>query len=708
MKKILLISLITINVLSAYAQTVIKENDGFEWVRFQQNGYTGAKSKGGKLLVPANYQEVIMDHGVFAAKSAGGWVGVYDKKGKVIIRPNEFTAIKQIENGEKSSFCAFNGGFGVYSYNGKEMISPTCQCIQPMLDSGKHKFLTFLQNGYMGIADSKGNVVIPADKYHNIMKYGNESIGYTYVCQTYDSGCDVLDAKGKILISTKYYLVFKNGDGYAVVDGNSEGRLDAKGNVIIAPKQRKNATELVLKNGKKYHLVMNEQNLYGITSLSGEKLVPCYYNQIIPTENNGLMVVKGRYTGYLNADCKEIVSTNEKYLFIAESADCLRVTDENRNIGEISYDGKLLLAPAHHFQILQTCKDSNGVTDSTIVYKDDKYLGLETTKREKILPDLFTDISVINTYAGIYYPVLKENAWGVYNKEGRMVIYPSFKQITLETNGDYQYFRVDNGNKQGIYTLEGNPLINPEIFSNITYNSGTKTFRCTEGKRICVVSINGKVLSDNLPTVKCDEYTSIADKAFEGRNYEEAAKYYGLALREKSSPCLYFNRGVSYYNMDRYIDAINDFEKCLNNNPSQRLIDRSRDCIRKARIYQQEKEFQREQTARAIFGFVLGVANTYIQAKSTTQIRNTGTYSSRSSSSYSDNDYDNNDKTDSYSLQRSPRLCRTCKGDGKCLSCHGDGIRTDNQFGYGKDPTHKCGVCGGDGICNICHGNGKI
>ena len=63
--------------------------------------------------------------------------------------------------------------------------------------------------------------------------------------------------------------------------------------------------------------------------------------------------------------------------------------------------------------------------------------------------------------------------------------------------------------------------------------------------------------------------------------------------------------------------------------------------------------------------------------------------------------------TSSYSNSSSGAVCKTCNGGGKCNSCHGSGIRTDNLFAAGQNPTAKCGVCGGSGICVICHGSGR-
>ena len=48
----------------------------------------------------------------------------------------------------------------------------------------------------------------------------------------------------------------------------------------------------------------------------------------------------------------------------------------------------------------------------------------------------------------------------------------------------------------------------------------------------------------------------------------------------------------------------------------------------------------------------------------------------------------------------------SCKGSGKCISCHGSGYRTDNSFGTGVNYNKKCGVCGGHGKCDLCNGTG--
>ena len=97
----------------------------------------------------------------------------------------------------------------------------------------------------------------------------------------------------------------------------------------------------------------------------------------------------------------------------------------------------------------------------------------------------------------------------------------------------------------------------------------------TIGKRICKFSYEGKLLSDNIDRVQVDEYTNQADEFFKSKNYKKAAEFYGKALEISPTASLYFNRGVSFYNNNKYPDAISDFNRTLSSKPSERLRVRS-------------------------------------------------------------------------------------------------------------------------------------
>lgn len=202
-----------------------------------------------------------------------------------------------------------------------------------------------------------------------------------------------------------------------------------------------------------------------------------------------------------------------------------------------------------------------------------------------------------------------------------------------------------------------------------------------------------------------NDYVAKADAAFKKKKYKSAAKYYGLAIEEKPSATLYFNRALSHYNRTKYNDAIEDFRNCMNSNPTSSMAERARNLIAKAQQYQEEKDRLNEARGQALFGLIMAGTNMYVQNKAQKMQQSRGksvSVSNNSSDSYSNED-------SGYSVPHSTsskKICRTCKGDGKCMGCHGTGYRTDNHFGTGVDYSNKCGVCGGNGICNICGGSG--
>lgn len=87
------------------------------------------------------------------------------------------------------------------------------------------------------------------------------------------------------------------------------------------------------------------------------------------------------------------------------------------------------------------------------------------------------------------------------------------------------------------------------------------------------------------------------------------------------------------------------------------------------------------------------------------------TESTNSNRRYSSNDESKKSTfSNSYNNAQSSkpdRICGTCKGGGKCISCHGSGYRTDNYYGTGVDHSKKCGLCNGKGTCTSCNGTGR-
>lgn len=204
----------------------------------------------------------------------------------------------------------------------------------------------------------------------------------------------------------------------------------------------------------------------------------------------------------------------------------------------------------------------------------------------------------------------------------------------------------------------------------------------------------------------------IANKLFETHNYSKAQKQYQQTIKKYKGilPCedaLYGNALCSY-NREKWKSAIEDLNMVINNEEcSQGQRDHCKRLLAKAQSYRDQQLENRSNFWGGLFMTVATVGVAYMNAKSETKPTAGTLSSSTSTTNYSDDSSTDGESSSEQTFKKSSKICRRCSGGGKCYQCHGKGIRTDNLFGTGIDPTHDCGVCGGDGKCPSCHGTGK-
>lgn len=204
----------------------------------------------------------------------------------------------------------------------------------------------------------------------------------------------------------------------------------------------------------------------------------------------------------------------------------------------------------------------------------------------------------------------------------------------------------------------------------------------------------------------------IANKLFETHNYSKAQKQYQQTIKKYKGilPCedaLYGNALCSY-NREKWKSAIEDLNMVINNEEcSQGQRDHCKRLLAKAQSYSDQQLENRSNFWGGLFMTAATVGVAYMNAKSETKPTAGTLSSSTSTTNYSDDSSTDGESSSEQTFKKSSKICRRCSGGGKCYQCHGKGIRTDNLFGTGIDPTHDCGVCGGDGKCPSCHGTGK-
>ena len=701
------------------ANSIRTEKDGFKWQPYMELGRTGAKSLNGEVLVPAKYETCYYEMGHFSVKDNVGRYGVYNRKGKCIV-PAKYIKVFAIKGykGDSPYVVIDHKGYGVYSSDGKNVIPAQYINIEPYITNKGLFFSITDYNSYTGIAKENGTWIIKPSKYNAIIVESvKDDVFFSYLTYGINRCSGVLDINGKELISTKYSVtrpsLATNGTiNYQVYFGfMSAGLLNSNGEIIQNPKTTKTYTPNKF-GSKTIYVVTDENGLWGIADENKTMKIPCKYD-FIRLAYPYFTVREGNYMGMYNDNYKIIVPTSDKYVSVSYlnksqgNESCITAISKKYKQALFDLEAKKISDANHQHVLFKIFNTSTGRKDTIIVFSDEGKYGCEDITHKTIFPARYQDLNYLETPIGNFFYVFQSNLVGLCDSKGNEIIEPQYTSILFKRAKNKDYFAATNGEFVALFDVDGTQLINGETFSKIFYDEKKSQFIATQDKRTCIFSIDGTLLSDNALDIEQDKYISLADDYFERGKYKSAAKNYGLAINIRPTASLYFNRAVSYYNMNKYYDAISDFKSCLNNNPSKHLTTRSLELIDKAEEYQIQKEERQNQVVSAIFGLVLTGANAYYQIqaqKQRTKYTSQGLHTS-SDYNYSIESSDSYSSTSSTHTQDCPSLKVSrgrwyCANTGRCGMCGGDGLM-DGGIAGGANSL-KCTLCGGSGKCKYC------
>lgn len=690
--------------LDITAQSVKKDE---QWQIIQENGNYGAQNKKGKVIVPAKYSYVNLENGTFTVKDRAGNMGKYDLNGHVIFPPYRFNTIYEIANMQESPFIVLSDFFGVINRKGKLIIKDEYLNITSFGDDFSGRFFILSKNGFQGVATIKGEIIIPPSKYHQVSYFkGNDNKAY-FSYTIYGGGSGVCNQRGKVLIHTNNLLTIPKWNGstiyFEVSDGLHTGEINKDG-IVIKPIEIKKEEKFsdVTVDGQILYIYKTDQNKFYLKNNKGIVISKQY--DWIGTYKKYFLIYDKEFIGLLSANGSEIISPKCGFTFLRDIDTYIQARDKNGNMSIISFKGDVLFPPIHKNIQMHILKTEARV-DTLFKYRDEiGAFGVKNSKGDILVNPIYDNVSYNKFGNEIYFNVFKDGFVGLQKYNGTILFDTEYKSIDIKQHSGKRYYYLGTG-KIGIADSEGNIIIYPETFDKITFSNNK--FLATTGKRECQFSIDGKLISDNIDNVKTDEYTNQADAYFAEKNYKKAAEFYGLALQIIPSASLYFNRGVSYYNNNKFDDAIADFTRTLNSKPSERLRVRSIELIEKAEHYKLEKELRQQQLASAIFGIALTGINYALQSKQNKSYKmsnNSVPYSNStahsSTSSYSrEHDVDNN------SSSRKKQKCGFCGGKGSIIKYVAN---------YGIDNEPWCDECSKKVVsghyhqtCTKCHGAGE-
>lgn len=707
---VFLISLISISLI-AKADKLEYAADGFMWQSYSQYGMYGAKDLSGKIIIPAKYSFIAYERGTFTVKDVNGYIGKYTSEGKIIFPPLKYPFVYEVKDLNMGPFIVKSvDGWGLVSRKGEILLDDIYGHIN-VVGSGSEEnmYRAIIQkDGFNGVADLAGKIIIEPNKYNILHVVFGERRMATYPFQIFGEGSGVCSENGDEIIRTPYYLTSLTGVGkdkyFTIFDGNAEGKLDLDGNVITAINSRKDVLikENYLVGGKTFSLWRAANNKLFVKDDLNKIIIPPIYD-IISDAEGYFICQKGRYQSVINTLGDILIPLDKKYISFIVADNYFRAVDLNNKQSIYGVDGELLFPAIHKIAMMKTPKNID-VTDTLFIFSDNMTFGLKDRYGGLIVDPFWDGMGIMESTEGLYVYVSKSGKFGLCDLSGNLLIQPNYTDISINTSSTMPFFLVKSGDYYGIIDLKGNVIINSDTFEKINFDPRIKQFTCTAGNRKCVFAYNGKLISDNLSQINVDNFVNQADLAFENQQYKKAAKLYGKAITISPSAVLYFNRALSYYNVDNYNKAISDFRRALNLNPSDRVRTRAIDLIGKAEYYQEQKEIRRSQIAQAILGVALTSINYAIQSQAgyTSTPANNSSYSTHSNSSSYDSDY-NNDSS-------SP----TTQKKQKCGYCGGKGstIEYVANFGINEEPwCEECGKRVTSGHyhkkCTYCNGTGE-
>lgn len=713
--KYFFVYILSLFVITCYAQTAKVEKDGFKWQPYAEYGRYGAKTVDGQVIIPAKFNTCYYERGHFTVKNDLGKIGIISRNGKVLVPVGEYNIVSEFQGykGQSPFIVVGLNGFGTYTSDGTFIIPAQYRYINPFVTSKGIFYVVTNNNSLSGVVDEKGKWIIKPTKYNLISTYDVGGTVY-FACLEYgENRCsDICDIQGKLLKHTKYTLIEPefntNGElQYKIYHGFSYGIMSQDGKVIQAPSSETIYKPTMIK-GKRGYIVIDKNYMWGFADNQKKMIVPCAYDYV-EIYDSYIQVRKGRYMGLFDECGKPVISTDKKYIATVKldekplASYISAITEENKQ-AIFDLRGHQISGAKHQRAYMYLSNNK----DTMIMFQDHGMFGIEDLKHKEIIPARYQHIKFLEKEDGLYYVVAQNNLFGLCDPTGKEIIGTDNTDIFYRKYKNKEFYQTSNGDYTAIYNLDGTQLINGESFKRIVYDESSSQFIAYNGNRKCYFSKDGILISDNSLDIMQDKYISFADEYFERGKYKLAAKNYELAINVKPSATLYFNRGVSYYNLGKYNDAMVDFRSCLNNNPSQRLKNRSYELMDKAENFQYQKEQRRQETISAIFGLVLTGANMYFEVQAQKQ---KAKYSSNSKYASSSLTYD--DEVDDLSIGSnsgtSNKNCPSlkihngkwyCNNTGECGMCGGDGLM-DGMFGQGPN-SHKCTLCGGTGKCKYC------
>lgn len=256
-------------------------------------------------------------------------------------------------------------------------------------------------------------------------------------------------------------------------------------------------------------IIEKKNNRYGVVNSLNDIIIPFIYD-FIEYKNSVLIVTKGKNSGILSIENKEIVPLKFQYILPRNNNRFILWT-KNSEFGLCDYKGKIIL-PVSYKRVSSNqnddfylTEDKNGYCgvydingnnifpEEYIFYTEDNYKIFATKENRSLILDILNpsntilleeNISFITTSRHFsmgekYYQIIKQNnKYGLINSSNEIIIPAKFDNLTSSQN--WKYYIIEQNGKEGLINIE-NKIVKEPIYNNIYLR-----------KEYIILKINGK------------------------------------------------------------------------------------------------------------------------------------------------------------------------------------------------------------------------
>lgn len=347
------------------------------------------------------------------------------------------------------------------------------------------KYYKYIENGKMGVIDSKGQVIINAE--YNAIRIPNPEKDLFIGIYDYNSENGIYKTKA---LNSKNEELFKEYEEVSSIEikeivsnvpfektvlkykkDGKYGIMDFSGKVITKPIYE----EIESMPYKEGELVVKKNGKYGVININGKKIIDFKYDEIssdgyYSKEKEyslggyivGIKKEEGFRYGYINCKRKKILETEYNKIYrmtqIEDDKNVYLVAEQNGQAGLLKNKKKLL---NYEYQSI----DYESLNKVFIVQKGQNY-GVIDIEGKTIVESNYSDLTI----EGIYIYANKENQTEVFDIKGNKQEVPKYKTITPTENENYN-ITIDSNNKYGVTDKQGNVVI-PNDYYYAEYIAG--------------------------------------------------------------------------------------------------------------------------------------------------------------------------------------------------------------------------------------------